>query len=160
MPRRLLYPGTDDATAAALQVTELVGKMRPRRRNGPSPEKARAEVGVMLADGDFDDARPTHLVALYEWCHEQVYGVKPMELDHGETWKHATFAAAKLVKEQFRGDMKATVEFVRWTWRRERWREGKRREGDTISVGRIGWRLQFVQRHLVTDYRIDLARSR
>lgn len=155
MPRRLLY--ADDAAVAAQVLTELVGTKR-KRRSGPKPDKARAEVRVMLADGCFDEARPTHLVALYEWCHEQVYGVLPAELAQGETWKHATFAASKLVATEFRGDIKATVEFIRWTWRRERWREGKRREGTSESVGRIGWRLQFVQRHLVTDYRIDLAR--
>ena len=159
MPRRLLYPGAGDAAEA---LSELVGKMKPKRARGPSLVKARVEVRAMLADGDFSNARPTHLVALYEWCHEQVYGVRPLEMEQGDNWKMAVFAAARLVKHEFRDDMAATVEFVRWTWRRERWREGKRRETNQAigSVGRIGWRLQFVQRHLVTDYRIDLARSR
>lgn len=157
MPRRLLYPGATPADVAAEQVAELVGTKR--RRSPPSPDKFRTELRGMLAGGDFDGAKPSHLVALYEWCHEQVYGVRPLELDNREVWKHATFAAAKLIKEEFRGDAKAAIEFVRWTWRREKWRESRRVDGISPSVGRIGWRLQFAHRHFVTDYRIDLARG-
>jgi len=156
MPRRLLYP--EGANAAAAQaLTEFVGA-KPKRR-AYSPNKAREEVRAMLADGNFENAKAPHLVALYEWCHEQVYGVAPAELSQGETWKHATFAASKLLKEAFAGDLAETVAFVRWTWRRERSREQQRRDGRSETIGRIGWRLQFVHRHLVTDYRIDKARS-
>lgn len=155
MPRRLIY--TDDAAATAAQaLTDFVGKA-PKKR-APSPAKAREQVKAMLADGNFDAAKASHLVALYEWCHEQVYGVLPAELTQGENWKMAVFAASKLVKSQFNESVKDAIGFIQWTWKRERYREKMRREGRSDSVGRIGWRLQFVHRHLVTDYFVDKNR--
>jgi hypothetical protein len=153
MARRLMFPGNADAAQA---LSDFVGE-KPKRR-APSANKAREQVREMLADGNFDNAKTSHLVALYEWCHEQVYGVPPAELSQGETWKRAVFAASGMLKNQFNGDMKEVISFIQWTWRRERYREKMRREGRNDSVGRIGWRLQFVHRHLVTDYRVDKNR--
>lgn len=177
MPRRLKYP-TPEAVAEAearqaaqereqagaakaaadLELFAGVGKKRSKPA-GLNPDKARAEVSAMLAAGDFDKAKPMHLVALYEWCHEQVYGVAPAEFATKAAWKPALFAASKLTREEFRGSASATVDFIRWTWAREKSREHARRTGRNESTGRIGWRLQFVTRHLVTDYRIEIARG-
>lgn len=140
-------------------VGDFVGT-KPRAKRAPNKTRARDELQTMLMTSNFSSAKPTHLVALYEWCHEQVYGARPSELDTGNSWKLATFAAARLTRDEFAEDIQQAIEFVRWTWQRERVREHMRRTGKNDSVGRIGWRLQFVTRHLVTDYRIDLARTR
>ena len=158
MPRRLLC--ADEAALAALELTEMVGKKRPTKQRAPSKSKARKDIREMLTSGQFQNVRASHLVALYEWCHEQVYGVAPAELEQGKTWQHAVFAAARLMREEFDGNGEAAVEFIRWTWQREQAREMAIRSNGLERVGRIGWRVQFVQRHVVTDYRLYLARRR
>lgn len=158
MARRLLYPGTNPA---ALALAEMVGagKPKPKRRRGVNVISARLESDALVAANDYANMKPVHLVALYVRCHETVYGVTPAEMN-GEAWLGASSAAAKLVRVDFDGDMAAAVEFMRWTWRREQWRENKAKHDGDARVGRIGWRLQFVLRHLLTDYRIDVARRR
>jgi len=151
--RRLLC-----TAAVEKPLDEFVGKVKKPR--APNKAKVREQLREMVLSSDFASATASHLVALYEWCHEQVYGAKPSELDAGDAWKMATFAAARLAKDEFGGEFQRAIEFVRWTWQREKAREHARRTGRNDSVGRIGWRLQFVTRHLVTDYRIDMARKR
>jgi hypothetical protein len=153
--RRLLT----DESLAQRALTELVGTKKPPRRRSINVTQVRAELEVLLAADDFENMKPTHLVALWVRCHEKVYGVTPAEMN-GETWLGAGSAAAKLVRAEFGGSMTAAVEFMRWTWRREQWREKKARHDGENRVGHIGWRLQFVMRHLLTDYRIDVARRR
>lgn len=147
-----------DKEQAAHALTEACGVGKPKRQRGISPAKAREQLNEMLVANDFASAKPTHLVALYEWCHERVYGVVPAELTP-KVWRGAMFAAARMLKDEFSGDVQAMVAFVRWVWRREQVRERRRREGADASSFRISWRLQFVTKHLITDYRIDLARS-
>jgi len=147
-----------NTSAVEKPLDEFVG--RAKKPRAPNKAKVREHLREMLVSGDFATATASHLVALYEWCHEQVYGARPSELDAGDAWKLATFAAAKLTKDEFDGEFQRAIEFVRWTWQREKAREKARREGRNNSVGRVGWRLQFVTRHLVTDYRIDMARKR
>jgi len=147
---------------AAQALTEACGVGKPKRQRGISPAKAREQMNEMLVANDFAAAKPTHLVALYEWCHERVYGVAPAELTP-KVWRGAMFAAARMLKDEFNDDVLAMVAFVRWVWRRENARESKRRgaawDGGATSTFRISWRLQFVTKHLITDYRIDRARS-
>lgn len=135
------------------------GKTTARSSSGY--EKARAETNA-LAAAERDDpevwasAQPKHLVALYSLLHEQVYGVAPVELK--DVWKGVVSAAKGMLEKEFNKDAKAFVEFIRWTWRRERNRETKRKsEGSEGS--RIGWVLQFKNRAMLTDYRVDVARS-
>lgn len=156
--RTLKYPNEQEQAAASIEAWAGVGKKKPKSR-GPDPEKAREELGVMMLSGSFERATPVHLVALYEWCHEKVYGVRPSELSPRAAWKTATFAAAKLVKDEFAGKAPAAVDFIRWAWKREAGRERDRREGRNATVGRLGWRLQFSMRYLITDYRIAVARG-
>lgn len=155
--RTLKYPDAAAQAAAELEAWAGVGKKKPSR--GPDPEKARKELAGMMLDGDYSKATATHLVALYEWCHEQIYGVRPSEIGTRAAWKQATFAASKLMRDEFRDDAPAVVDFIRWTWRREKGREDARRAGRNAHIGRVGWRLQFAMRYLVTDYRVDRARS-
>lgn len=170
MPRRLKYPTPEaiaeaerrqaEATTAAANLEAFAGVGKKRRKViSFDPERAREEVRAMLKSNDFGAARPMHLVALYEWCHEQVYGVRPAEFAKKATWTPALFAASRLVRDEFRDSPSAAVDFIRWTWAREKGREAARRAGRNENMGRIGWRLQFVTRHLVTDYRIEIVRG-
>lgn len=147
------------AAASNLEAFVGVGKKKRRKSSALDTDRAREEVRAMLSTNDFNGVRPLHLVALYEWCHEQVYGVRPAEFAKKAAWRPALFAASKLTREEFRDSGAAVVDFIRWTWTRERAREAARRAGRNESTSRIGWRLQFVTRHLVTDYRIEIARG-
>jgi hypothetical protein len=110
----------------------------------------------MVSVGRWDGAKPAHLVALYAQLHRMVYGVAPEELV-GKTFLAAQSAAEKLLRVEFDGDVEAVVGFVRWSWHREKGREKWRRENG-CEGGRLGWRVQFQRRELLTDYRIDLNR--
>ncbi len=159
--RRLKYP-TEDAARAAEAADALVAFVGVGKKKSPprfNQDKARKELREMLTEGEFTQAKSLHFVALYEWAHEQVYGVLPAEFSTKTTWKSAMFAASKLLKDEFAGDPTKMVDYIRWTWKREKSREVARRQGKNPNIGRLGWRLQFVTRHLVTDYRIDLARG-
>lgn len=135
------------------------GKTTARSSSGY--EKARAETNA-LATAERNDpevwasAQPKHLVALYSLLHEQVYGVAPVELK--DVWKGVVSAAKGMLEKEFNGDTKAFVEFIRWTWFRERNREVKRRaEGTEGSC--IGWPLQFKSRAMLTEYRVNVVRA-
>lgn len=134
---------------------------RPRKRLPDVSARARArlvhECARMRETRQWDAAQPGHLVALYCWCHEHVYGAPPGELQQGSTWWLAQQAARRQVQQEFREDVVAAVDFVRWVWQREKGREAKRRRDGTGGDFRIGWRLQFGPT-LLTDYRVELAR--
>lgn len=146
------------ADQLAAQVKQRAKK--PATRKGPTRagvKRLLTQVNSMRERDDWSKARPTHLVALYTWCHEQVYEVEATEMV-GLNWLAAASAAAKMVREEFGGSVLEGVEFLRWTWKREKHREEWRRENEREG-GRITWRAQFQQRYLLTDYRIDRARQ-
>lgn len=154
MPRRPRYL---DATEAQAALADFVGTRRPKRPRAARPEKVRAEAAAMIVSNDFAAATPHHLVALYEDCHLRVYGALPGELA-GQAWLGAASAAAKLVRDEFEGDVAKAIEFVRWTWWREREREQRSRTRGEVRTFRVGWRLQFQARGLLTDYRVEMLR--
>lgn len=126
----------------------------PRRRSWTKiargvVEEARERMEV----NRWEDADARHLVGLYVLLHERVYGVEPTEV-LGDGWPGAVSAAGKLAREL--EGVERAVEFLRWTWMRERAREKKREPG---SGSRIGWRLQFAARSLVTDWKVDVVRG-
>lgn len=133
----------------------------PKRRAKSSKrrlDEAIASLGEVFAGGapgDGFDER--HLVALYARLHREVYGVPPGELADGSAFLAACSAAKRLVREELAGSLREAVEFLRWTWRRERSAEAKRR-GSGESGRRVGWKLQFATRALFTDYQVDRAR--
>lgn len=142
------------------EVNSVLGFKPARTHRGASPaaiEKVVEEVDRMRKENDWSGARAAHLVALYAWCHEKVYAVAPAELA-GLTWMAACSAAAKLVRDEFKDSVEDAIEYIRWTWRREAGREKWRNENNAPG-GRIGWRLQFQTRLLLTDYKIDMARA-
>lgn len=105
----------------------------------------------------FDDARAEHMVGLYALLHTRVYEVGPGELADAKVFLGARSAAGKMLRDEFGGRQLPMVEFIQWVWSRERQRERQRRGVDCQY--RIGWRLQFQSRVLVTDYRVALARE-
>lgn len=149
-----------EVEAAALAIETICKpKRKPQTRRGSRPETF-----VRLGEEAFEFATskvwhrftPRHLVAFWAKLHGRVYGVDPCAELAGKAGLAATGMARAFVENQFGGDMAEAVEFLRWTWKRERSREDYRRANGGKG-GRIGWRLQF-SATLVTDYRIDLAR--
>lgn len=146
--------------AAAQSVEAFAGIDKPRK--GTSGKKGKAairklvdEVRAMVKADRYSMMTPTQLVALYYLCHSEVYGAEPSELA-GEMWRQACMAAGRLIKTEFGGNSIQVVEYIRWTWSRERWREERRDESATRW--RITWRQQFVQKTLISDYRTEMAR--
>lgn len=162
MPRRLKYaPERLAAEATTNQAADalaaFVGAGKKRRKPQVRKDKAREELQSMIQGGSYEGAKPMHLVALYEWAHERVYAVKPEEFRETVTWKLAVFAAARLLKDQFEGDVEECVSFMRWVWRREAARE-QRRKARQEETRRISWRF-FFSNSMVTDYRVDQVRK-
>lgn len=132
-----------------------------KRRTSPTRayDRAQEEIAAFRADPDrWASATPAHFVALYAWLHAEVYGAAPAEL-RSDAWWGAVSAATKMLREEFSGEPLRMLDFVRWTWRRERAREQRPTRDDGAEARRIGWRLQFFLRHLVTDYRVEIART-
>lgn len=146
------------ASVASLVAPKLERERRPRsfRSNKAQIERARARAAEMRASGDWDQATGHDLVALYEWSHEQVYEVRPAELDP-KGWAIAAATAARMVEQHFEGDAGKAAAFIHWVWRREYDREQWRRE-QRVSGQTIGWKLQFGHGSLVTQYKIDCKR--
>lgn len=120
-------------------------------------EKLRADMETRAQSGEWANADPAVLVALYEWLHRSVYGVDPEELN-GRAWAFASTAAKRMVAKDFAGDVADAVEFMKWTWKRELKNEEWRRANGR-DTRRVGWRLQFVGGYLLTDYRMAKARE-
>lgn len=171
MPPGMFDPVEHVPSAAERQFDAIGAKPKKRRGFALAPAaiaQATAEAEQMAKSGDWDAARGVHLVALYAQMHRLVYGVAAEELDGAGRgtaavkkaqleWAVASKAAQAFCAEQFGADFGDAVEFVRWAWKREQWREKKRREnpGDDF---RIGWRYQFGAK-LATDYRLAVARQ-
>lgn len=138
--------------------------VKPRIR--PRPTQLRIDAYVEEAtrranSGDWDGldekTTPHLLVALYLVCHARVYGVKPVELN--ADFFAASMMARKQLTVAFDGDIHKAVEFLRWTWDKER-RKEKWMTEQGFDGKRIGWRLQFGhESRLLTDYRHAMARK-
>lgn len=144
--RRLKYPPVQ-AAADALDAMVAQRAAKARKRSA----KARLESAIVAtepyrASGRWDGAGPTHLVGLYAWLHEGVYGVAAEEL-HDEKALVAALSAAKKLLAQLGID--EAVRFVAWTWMRERRSVMRGKEGR-----RVTWQVQFACRALLVDYRV------
>lgn len=116
----------------------------------------------MRTCNDWTAARAVHFVALYAWCHEQVYGVAPAELTTGKAGARirlqATSAAARMLTQEFAGRPKAMAGFLRWVWQREKGREEwAARTG--AQRGRVTWYKQFEERTMLTEFKVELGRD-
>lgn len=134
-----------------------------RKKSPPSigakrQERFAREMTEMRESGDWDCAEPAHFVALFVWMHTRVYEVEPIELTKGTEYALAARFAKTMLVTHFKSNVDATMEFMRWAWRRESEREQWRRDN-----GKDGGRLTarfFFSGTLVTDYRIAMARQR
>jgi len=147
-------PPSDREIAASASVRAFARKPKVRKTRDRI-EEARLEMERRAKSGDWEGATGLHLVLLYAWLHEEVYGVRTSELT--PKWRGvAAQMADRLIAGEFAGDVGAAVDFMKWSWKREEGREKWRRENQKEG-GRLGWRLQFGG-VLVTDYRVDQAR--
>ena len=157
-----------EKSAAEEQFDALAGKAPKRKQfalSSSTISKASVEADAMATAGTWDGARGVHLVALYAWMHREVYGVEASELSPTsgagqKEWALAGVLAQRFCAQNFGGEMAECVEFMRWAWKREQFKERKRRNGEARAEDqgfRMGWRLQFSAR-LATDYRVDRAR--
>ncbi len=120
-------------------------------------ERALAELPP-IADDSYAKAKPRHFVALYVRLHHHVYGVMPSELAREKAYVSAVAAATALLRE-FDGSNDRLARFLRWTWRREKEREGWRKLNPQKGGGRLSWRAQFCSRSILDDYRVAALRS-
>lgn len=102
---------------------------------------------------DYTQVVPLTVVGLFILMHTWVYEVEPIELRDRKVMMFASSAVRRLIAD-FGGDIRETMEFVRWTWAREK-KSFAKRETDF----RIGWRYQFCSKALITDYRIVVTKA-
>lgn len=145
------------------QLIESTSKKLERRKNKPktiaasSFDRSLAEVDEMIKTGDWDKAKATHLVALYDRLHFRCYKVEASELGPAERY-NAAMMAASMVRREFGGEFAEAAEFMRWAWEREIASEKWRRDNGRMFARRLGVRL-FFGGNLLTDYRLYLARK-
>lgn len=129
-----------------------------RKKKGSELEAAIHDAERRAASGEWEEATGRTFVGLYALCHRIVYGVVPDDIAEKATLALAAKMANTCLHSHFQDDRSAFVEFIKWTWDREKERESWRvRNGRKGS--RIGVRLQF-SGSLITDHRVDLARSK
>lgn len=132
----------------------------PPRKPFTAPLKALADLDALHA-AKWSGAEARHLVALYAYLHEQVYGVAADELVKAPLeWLGAVSAATKLLREEFGDQAPAAVEWVRWVWKREKAGCDRRAKVGETSDFRIGWRYMFCRRGLLVDYRRAVASAK
>jgi hypothetical protein len=135
------------------------GARSGHRKPGPTfPEKLarwKSEAERMIQSGDWQHATPVHLVALYAWCHGEVYSVEAAEINDARTYLRMAHAAKVFVETHFAGDFAEAVECIRWVWERE---SVSMQRGTAQGRRRITCTLQF-NGVLVTDYRFALAQK-
>ena len=138
-------------------IVEQLPKRRPRPQWSAAKllERSSEEVAVMRKTCEWTGAKGRHLVALYAWLHNEIYGVGAEELGDRNALFAASNAAERMVRDAFGGDTKRAVQFIAWAWARERMRE----KAGKVSSYRITWRFMFASRSLLTDYRVELVRG-
>lgn len=109
--------------------------------------------------GYWEDAKSSVLVGLYAFCHKLVYGIVPIELDQGREFIIATRLAKKLHHEAFADDTQRMVEFIRWSWEREKrvhaWAQSKM----ILDRRPMSYKAQF-SRAKQTEYRVALTQQK
>ena len=153
MPRHLRKK--DDATK---RIDAFLGPTPRKRSAGSLRAKHIEEVRERWKRKEWDGMTPGKLVALYWLCHEEVYGVVPVEIDKTGVWETAMKVAGSMVKRHFDNDIERAITFMRWVWTRERGRERWRRENKRDGQ-RINWKNQFSQDYLITDWRAAAMRA-
>lgn len=140
------------------------GKLTPKKRAPRSRsiasstfDRTMLETQDMIRTGEWEDAAVRHLVALFTIMHTRCYGIAPT-LSGSELYLLTGFVAG-FVKRAFAGDMRKTLEYLRWVWTREMSTEKWRRENHREAGRRLTLRI-IVSNSLLDDYRVAMARRR
>jgi hypothetical protein len=162
MPRKRKDPIDAARAKAAASMAAFVGKSKPKPKKSAGVRRSRVDAAMervqqRIEADSWDDADAETFVALFAWLHGEVYGVSPVD-EMRTQWRGACSAARKMFADVFDSDPNLMLDFIRWVWNRETQIEAWRRKNQTHGK-RIGWRLQFASRTLITDYQIDLARK-
>ena len=121
------------------------------------PAEGRKTIQERVDGDDWVGLLVSELVGLFSWAHEAIYGV-PCDSELAQHRVAAVVAAGKLVADEFNGSTEQAAEYMRWVWAREEQREHWRRAN--TGYGKVlTWRQVFVDRALVTEMRLDLARK-
>lgn len=108
--------------------------------------------------GEWDGVSGSILVGLYAMLHVRVYHVRPEELSSQVEFRRAAGAAKRILVTHFNADGDAMVEFMKWSWAREKKRaEWARQKQHARS--RMQWRFMFAA-SMVTDYRAEQHNER
>jgi hypothetical protein len=113
---------------------------KPKPVSGEFVREAMSRAQTHARKADWSGANESTVLGLFAWLHEQVYGVDPTQ-ELRTVWVYGIQAVGKLIREEF-NSITEVVEFVRWTWTRERGREKWRRDNGRPG-GRVSWRTQF-----------------
>lgn len=113
-------------------------------------EIAMDDAGRRGRSGDWDEAKGRTFVGVYALCFQMVYGKIPLPLTEKAEVARGARIAMNCLHKHFADDKDAMVEFVKWTWGREKrkhtWALGQGVERKPMGVG-----LQFAA-SLVQEY--------
>jgi len=144
-----------DFCASELEKQLHLDRKKPRRSGAGSRarvEIVRSEAEELRKTKRWGEFRPSHLVALWAWLYQAVYGIAPEPAELApKAFGTAALFAGKLLKESFGGVVERMVGFMRWVWARELKMKRARPDGR-----RIGARLMFSPA-LVGDWRLCTA---
>lgn len=127
-------------------------------RKLPRIEQAVDDAEHRSKSGTWEGATGRTLVGLYALCHRIVYGEIPLELYQKAEFSVAARMATKALHEWFGDDPALFVEFLKWSWEREKGRDAwATREGKSRS--RMRARFQF-SAAMVQDWRVERTRDR
>lgn len=165
MPRiRLVDAIAKERRENAAALVAAIARKGPKKVRTRAPAKLAAELDEMVQTGDWSKVEPAHIVEFYAFCHRQVYGARPPELDRsgkiGDRERMGAISSVKkLVADCFEGDHVAAALFVRWAWKREDERE-KWARSKKVERSRLTWRALFAGRGIYGDYLVACHRQK
>lgn len=156
-PKQKAKLAQNQKLSSGLDIDEFIANV-PKKKNqapmGRAQFKRLVEVTKKkLSEKNWESFKPTDFVMLYAILHERVYGALPFELL--SCMKLACLAASWMIRQQFGGNQKRAVDYMRWVWIQEAKSFANRSAENTF---RIGWKYQFRGERLITDYRISLQK--
>lgn len=114
---------------------------------------------IRSTSGEWEGCTGRSFVGLYAFCFRMIYGVVPIELYKSEGLIGIGGKnASSILRNRFGGDTSKMVEFMKWTWAREKGRDEWARR-NKIDRKQLGLRVQFSE-SLVQDYQINMGRRR
>ena len=134
-------------------------KKAPRQARQSKIDMAITDAELRAQTGEWEGIPSRIFVGLYGLCHRILYGFVPDELKVTREFDKAAKMAARRLRESFDNDAEEMVEFIKWSWERQ-----KSKEAWAINNGKNVSRLNIFAQFspsLVSDYRkavIDRAR--